>query len=85
MNKIPLTVIDFWAIKHAIDDEVKRVGWVREECKYVIRKRYKKLSRLVMSDEQLLDLLAYLRSLPDKVKPVPTDKSKRRKAKRKRI
>jgi hypothetical protein len=80
-----LARIDFWATKHAIDDEVKRIGWVKEECKYFIQKRYNKRSRLVMSDEQLLDLLSHLRLLPDKQKAKPTIADQRRKARRKRI
>ena len=52
--------IDFWEIKHQIDDEVKRLGWSTDECKAYIQKHYNKRSRLVMNDCQLKDLLCRL-------------------------
>jgi hypothetical protein len=55
---------DFWATKHAIDDEVARVGWSKEKCIIHIKQRYRVRSRLSMTDEQLLHFLEHLRSLP---------------------
>lgn len=57
---------DFWATKHAIDDEVARVGWSKEKCIVYIKQRYHARSRLAMSDEQLVSLLTHLQSLPDR-------------------
>lgn len=54
---------DFWEVKHAIDDEVRRLGWDVERCKRYILKHYGKDTRLTMSDEQLLHLLNALRKL----------------------
>jgi hypothetical protein len=57
---------DFWATKHAIDDEVARVGWFKEKCIIHIKQRYHTRSRLSMTDEQLLHFLEHLRSLPSR-------------------
>jgi hypothetical protein len=61
-----MTNFDFWAIKHAIDDEVARVGWSKEKCIVYIAQRYHARSRLAMTDEQLLHFLEHLRSLPSR-------------------
>ncbi|MGL5940803.1 MAG: hypothetical protein ACRC2S_10495 [Waterburya sp.] len=45
---------DFWATKHAIDDEVARLGWSKEKCIVYIKQRYNARSRLAMTDEQLM-------------------------------
>lgn len=72
----------FWRLKYAIDDEVKRLGWSTEKCISHIQKHYKVRSRLLMTDEQLEDLLAHLVGLS---KPQTTvSKLKTRKEKRKR-
>ncbi|WP_319418870.1 hypothetical protein [Pleurocapsa sp. FMAR1] len=55
--------LKFWELKHAIDDEVATLGWSTTACRNVINKRYRKRSRLLLSDEQLEDLLAYLQGL----------------------
>ena len=57
------SAIKFWELKHAIDDEVATLGWSVTACRNVINKRYQKRSRLLLSDEQLENLLAYLRRL----------------------
>lgn len=62
MNKKQNT-INFWQIKHQIDDEVKRLGWSVDYCKEYIQKHYGKRSRLVMSDSELTQLLAKLRTI----------------------
>ncbi len=61
-----LTLAEFWQIKKEIDREVERVGWSKEKCVAYINERYHCLSRLAMSDEQLIHFRDYLRSLPDK-------------------
>jgi hypothetical protein len=57
---------DFWAIKHAIDDEVARLGWSKEKCIVYIKQRYNARSRLAMTDEQLISFLKHLKFLPSK-------------------
>lgn len=76
-----LTITEFWDIKHQIDAEVERLGWTKEQCKSHIKTVYGANSRLSMSDEDLLDLLAYLRNLHS-VKIIPRVSS--RKAKKRR-
>lgn len=58
-----LTVTEFWDIKHQIDDEVDRLGWSKDKCKSHIKTVYGATSRLSMTDEDLIDLLNYLRNL----------------------
>jgi hypothetical protein len=66
-DKWELGVIHFWSLKHAIDDEVNRVGWSVERCKVYILQRYHVQSRLAMTDDQLSHLLAHLKRQPDRV------------------
>ena len=75
-----LTKIDFWKIKHQIDDEVKRLGWSVDFCKRYTITHYNKRSRLVMSDEELLDLLDKLRNLPTRkiIQPMSNRRRKKR-------
>ena len=51
---------DFWATKHAIDAKVEELGWSKQQCIGHIQAAYGVKSRLLMSDEQLLDFLAFL-------------------------
>ncbi|NJK58219.1 MAG: hypothetical protein HC939_20700 [Pleurocapsa sp. SU_5_0] len=53
----------FFALKHAIDDQVARLGWSKERCIVYIKDRYKVRSRLSMSDDQLRHLLKVLSSM----------------------
>ena len=76
---------DFWAVKHAIDDEVARLGWSKEKCIVYITQRYKARSRLSMTDEELVHFLEHLRNLPSG-KIIPTvSRDRRDRRKRKRI
>jgi hypothetical protein len=54
---------EFFALKHAIDDEVARLGWSKERCIVYIKNRYGVRSRLSMTDEQLKHLLKTLSRL----------------------
>jgi hypothetical protein len=74
---------DFWATKHAIDDEVARVGWSKEKCIVCIQQRYHARSRLAMTDEQLTSFLAYLQGLPTKQNVTTRLRSRSEKRKRK--
>ena len=58
-----MTKIDFWNLKHQIDDEVARLGWSKAKCKAYIQSHYGKDSRLKMTDDELIDLLETLRKL----------------------
>jgi phage tail tape-measure protein len=83
--KVKATKIDdFWRIKHQIDDEVARLGWSKARAKGHIEQVYRKSSRLVMSDEQLLHLLEYLQSLPTPTRNNTTSKTTSRKRKKRR-
>ncbi len=70
---------DFWATKHAIDDEVARLGWSKEKCIVYIKQRYNARSRLAMTDEQLMSLLSHLKSLPTRENVVTKLKTRSRK------
>ena len=43
---------EFWRLKQAIDDEVKRLGWTTDQCIAHIQKHYQARSRLTMTDER---------------------------------
>ena len=75
-------MINFWQIKHQIDDEVKRLEWSTDYCKEYIKKHYGKRSRLVMSDIELTQFLAKLRTISSSENT--NQVSMKRKARRKR-
>ena len=76
-------MIDFWKVKHQIDDEVVRLGWSTDQCKQYIHEHYNKRSRLVMSDPELTQLLAKLRSLTtSKVKTKASNRRSKRRSRR---
>jgi hypothetical protein len=72
MNK---DAVFFFALKHAIDDQVARLGWSTERCIVYIKDRYGVRSRLAMTDMQLQHLLKTLSNMPS---PVIRDKSNKR-------
>ncbi|MBW4534678.1 MAG: hypothetical protein KME09_12155 [Pleurocapsa minor HA4230-MV1] len=76
---------EFFALKHAIDDQVARLGWSKERCIVYIKDRYGVRSRLSMTDEQLKHLLDTLSRL--KLQPTSERSNSRldRRRKRKRI
>ncbi len=80
-----MTIEDFWAIKHAIDDEIARLGWSKEECKTYIKRNYGKDSRLKMHDNQLNHLLKTLKTLRPKKESTGKLSLAARRDKRKRI
>ncbi len=77
-----MTDFDFWATKHAIDDEVARLGWSKEKCIVYIKQRYNARSRLAMTDEQLTTFLKHLQSLPTKENLTTKPRDRKRKFKR---
>ena len=58
--KIPL---DFNEILKLINVQMKRLGWTKDIGRNYLKKKYGKLSRLQLADEQLLEFLAHLQSL----------------------
>jgi hypothetical protein len=80
--KMKMSNFDFWATKHAIDDEVTRLGWSKEKCIVYIKQRYNARSRLAMTDEQLTSFLNHLKSLS--TKDFTTQKLKTRSRKHRR-
>jgi hypothetical protein len=56
--------VDFSDPIAQIDTEMMRVGWTKEQGRDHLKKTYKKRSRQQLSDEELLDFLSHLKSLP---------------------
>ncbi|MCC0176947.1 hypothetical protein I4641_08135 [Waterburya agarophytonicola K14] len=54
----------FHQIKQKTDIEIKRLGWTKEYGQDFLKSHYGKLSRLYLTDEQLLEFLQYLESQP---------------------
>lgn len=71
----------FFALKHAINDQVARLGWSTPRCIVFIKDRYGVGSRRAMTDAQLEHLLQTLKLMPD---PVVRDKSNKRADRRRR-
>ena len=69
-----LSPAQFFHLKHAIDDEVARLGWSKERCIVYTQQRYGVRSRNAMTDDQLRHLLVTLRGL---TKSQPTTKKLR--------
>ncbi|MEL6929414.1 MAG: hypothetical protein AAFO95_12360 [Cyanobacteria bacterium J06600_6] len=63
-----LEAMDFNEIKQKTDIEIKRLGWTKDQGKEFLMSRYGKRSRLHLTDEQLLEFLRYLETLPNPVK-----------------
>jgi hypothetical protein len=63
-----LEAMDFNDIKQKTDIEIKRLSWTKDQGKEFLMSRYGKRSRLHLTDEQLLEFLRYLETLPNPVK-----------------
>ena len=67
-EEYPLTTIeeplDFSEILARSDVEMKRLGWTKVQGREYLIETYGKRSRQVLSDEELLEFLDYLESLP---------------------
>lgn len=55
--------IDFYDLLELLDAEVNRLCWSEKQYKAYVFDNYKTHSRLLLSDEQLFDLLTKLKSL----------------------
>lgn len=82
MLKPKQSAIEFWRLKQAIDDQVKRLGWSTDQCIDYCQKHYKVRSRLLMTDKQLQDMLKTLTGLS--VGQTTGEKLSRRKGKKRR-
>ncbi len=51
-----------------LDAEFERIGWSEHARRLYVNSKYNKLSRLALTDEQLLELYQFLKSLPNKGK-----------------
>lgn len=60
-----METIDFNDIKQKTDIEIRRLGWTKDDGREFLKSRYGKRSRLHLTDEQLLEFLHYLESLPN--------------------
>lgn len=63
-----LEAMDFNEIKQKTDIEIKRLSWTKDQGKDFLMSRYGKRSRLHLTDEQLLEFLRYLETLPNPIK-----------------
>jgi hypothetical protein len=61
----PTQEINFHEITHQIDIHIKRLGWTQQDGRSFLQTHYGKRSRLHLNNEQLLEFLRYLESLPD--------------------
>lgn len=49
------------------DVQIERLGWTKEQGREYLKKTYGKLGRSLLSEEELLDFLNYLKSQPDPI------------------
>ncbi|MBD2295581.1 hypothetical protein H6G06_19415 [Anabaena sphaerica FACHB-251] len=49
------------------DVQIERLGWTKEQGREHLKKTYGKLGRSLLSEEELLDFLNYLKSQPDPI------------------
>ncbi|NET01488.1 MAG: hypothetical protein F6K61_13120 [Sphaerospermopsis sp. SIO1G1] len=49
------------------DVQIERLGWTKEQGREHLKKTYGKLGRSLLSEEELLDFLDYLKSQPDPI------------------
>lgn len=57
--------IDFSELVIKTDVEMQRLGWTVEWGRYYLIEMYGKRSRILLTEEELLDFLRYLESQPD--------------------
>jgi hypothetical protein len=56
-----------------IGAEIDRIGWTKKQGSTYLQETYSKRTRAELSDAELFEFLAYLKSLPAKVQPVLAD------------
>lgn len=60
--------MDFLEVKQKTDLEIKRLSWTKDQGREFLMSRYGKRSRLHLTNEQLLEFLHYLETLPNPIK-----------------
>ena len=63
-TKTSTVEFDFNEIKHRIDLEMKRLNWTKEQGRDYLLGTYGKRSRLHLTDDELLEFLSHIESLP---------------------
>jgi hypothetical protein len=63
-NSEPVNLSDVIA---QTDVQIERLGWTKEQGREYLKKTYGKLGRSLLSEEELLDFLNYLKSQPDPI------------------
>ena len=61
-----IEIMEFLELLDLMDREVNRIGWSLDKFKQYVLTQYGKKSRYFLTDEQLWELLDFLRSQPDK-------------------
>lgn len=63
-----LEAMDFLEVKQKTDLEITRLSWTKEQGREFLMSRYGKRSRLHLTNEQLIEFLHYLETLPNPIK-----------------
>ncbi len=77
--------LEFFQLKHAIDDQVARLGWSKERCIVYTQDRYGVRSRNAMTDLQLKHLLNALSNMRVQITSQKSSNRLDRRRKSKRI
>ena len=64
-TELPAGPMDFSEIIARSNLELKRLGWTSDQGRNYLLQTYGKRSRQLLSDEQLIEFLAYLEQQPD--------------------
>jgi hypothetical protein len=64
MEKQTTENIDFNELIQAQNQELKRLCWTNKQTQKYIINKYRKIHRQFLTEEQLMDFLNYLKSLP---------------------
>jgi hypothetical protein len=63
-----LEAMNFHEVKQKTDIEIQRLSWTKDQGREFLMSRYGKRSRIHLTDEQLLEFLRYLETLPNPIK-----------------
>jgi hypothetical protein len=70
---MPVPQMDLSDAIAQIGAEIDRIGWTKKQGSTYLQETYSKRTRAELSDAELFEFLAYLKSLPAKVQPVLAD------------
>ncbi len=65
LSQFPSNFDLFYELIKMTNIELKRLNWSTEQCRQYLFKRYRKRSRQVLSEEEFIELLEFLKSLPN--------------------